>query len=61
MSIARSNTSNPAGSPRISGFEQRQPKGLRQSAPVEFQRFEALTRKLARVPKGELDEKRRKA
>lgn len=35
---------------------EKQPAGER---PSEFERFEALTRKLIRVPKSEVDEKRK--
>lgn len=42
-----SNTENPAGSPK-----------LRSVKTAEFDRFEDLTRKLVKVPKAELDEKR---
>jgi hypothetical protein len=53
-------TVNPAGNPtvtnvRITG-DPREP-----TKPEDFQRFEDLARKLVRVPKAEVDEKRQKA
>src|SRR5690242_18773691 len=51
VKIVRSTTTNPAGSPNV----RVKPAGK----PDEFRRFEDLTRKLAQVPKSELDDKRK--
>ena len=49
-------TSNPAGSPKVTDTT---PRPSANEPNPEFQRFEDLARKLVKVPKGELDEKRR--
>lgn len=56
-------TINPAGSPLVGPMTGPVPSNQRESAdkPEEFQRFEELAGKLARVPKSELDEKRKTA
>jgi len=51
-------TSNPAGSPKITDITPAPPPQLDQTAPEEFTRFEGLARKLVNVPKNEVDEKR---
>lgn len=53
------NTANPAGSPKVAKV--RITGGLPANKPETFQKFEDLTRKLAKVPKSELDEKRKTA
>lgn len=50
---------NPAGNPRITERAPGSPAHAGKSP--EYQRFEDLTRRLAKVPKSELDEKRQKA
>jgi hypothetical protein len=60
------NTANPAGSPAITDLHiTPSPPAKRPPDPLaegqsEFRRFEDLTRKVAQVPKAELDEKRKK-
>jgi hypothetical protein len=51
------NTANPAGHPKISNVRV---VGV-PTKPDEFQRFEDLARKLAQVPKSEVDAKRQPA
>ena len=53
MATTGSHTSNPAGSPKIKPVPSDQ-------KPEEFARFEKLTRKIAQVPKSEVDAKREK-
>jgi hypothetical protein len=56
MATTGSNTSNPAGSPKVT------PVAPSSSGkPEAFQAFENLTRKVLRVPKSEVDEKRQTA
>ena len=50
-------TSNPVGSPKVT--DTTPTRGAGQDAPQEFTRFEDLTRKLAHVPKSEVDAKRK--
>ena len=49
-------TSNPAGSPKVTPVD---PPANGGSKPREFERFEGLARKLAKVPKSEVDAKRK--
>jgi hypothetical protein len=53
---------NPVGNPRVSEATVRDPRHdtrQEEQGPAEFQRFENLTRKVAQVPKAEVDEKRK--
>lgn len=52
----KSQTSNPAGSPKITDTT---PRPSSPPKPQEYTRFEALTSKLVKVPKSEIDEQRK--
>jgi hypothetical protein len=52
---------NPAGNPRVGKISSVVVGKRDNPVPAEFERFENLARKLARVPKSEVDEKRQKA